>query len=324
MMKKYLLLFSQLFIAFNLFAQCPNNPWLPALEFVNNNFDSDTLHVHYKIDTSLVNNVWQVGAISKPGFPTAHSPVNALQTDTLNPYPINNLSAVDFWKDTNFFFMTPLASVSFWHHYEVDSLTDSLIVQFTIDSGAHWLDPEPFRDSVTAFGIIGFQILYEGIRSNNLHPYTSKKILFTGSDTSWTQVNICFTFLAINPPRKLDSSAYGVRFLMKTDSVQLNKPGWAIDDVRFMRPGIVGAVNDLLQLKLSIFPIPSKSGEFNIKYPFDYVKGHMDIFDMLGHRMKTLPLSENISIADLPDGIYYYKATFMDHEGSMNGKLIKE
>lgn len=322
-MKKYLLLFSHLFIVFNVFAQCPNNPWSPPLESFGNNFDHDTMHVHYKIDSSLVNNVWQIGGISKPGFPAPHSPVNALQTDTLNPYPTNNVSAVDFWNDSSFWFLSPVASISFWHHYEVDSLTDSLLVQFTIDSGAHWLNPDPFRDSVIAKGMNGFQISYEGIRNNSLHPYTSKKIVFTGSDTAWTQVSICFTFLAINPPRKLDSSAYGVRFLMKSDSVQQNKPGWAIDDVRFIRPGIVGAVNDLAQLRLSIFPVPSKSGEFNIEYPFDFVKGSLDIYDMLGHKMKTLPLSNRISIAEFPDGIYYYKASFVDHEGSLNGKLIK-
>lgn len=48
-----------------------------------------------KIDTTMPNNLWQIGKPQKPFFSSSHSPSNAIVTDTINSYPINNDSYFD-------------------------------------------------------------------------------------------------------------------------------------------------------------------------------------------------------------------------------------
>ncbi len=324
-MRTRTLLFSIIFLGFGSVskAQCPNNPWLPPLFSDSLDFEHVSNHVRYHIDTSMVNNVWRIGAVSKAGFPQPLSPVNALQTDTLIPYPVLNESAVMFWPDSAFNSGFHLASVSFWHHYDVDSLTDSLLVQLSIDSGKTWLNPTDFVDSAVALGYNGFMISYDGIRYDNLHPYTTEKIVFTGSDTLWTKVSICFTYMVLKPARQLDSSYFGIRFLLKSDTVQLNKPGWIIDDLKLYPPGVVGGLDDVGKKSLSLYPMPSASGEFHLANLPPYEKGEVRIYDMTGQCLNTVKLATTISIAEMADGIYFYKVF---SEGSIQytgGKLMK-
>jgi hypothetical protein len=228
-----------------------------------------------------------------------------------------------FWPDSAFNNGFHLASVSFWHHYEVDSLTDSLLVQMSIDSGKTWLDPMDFVDSAVALGYNGFMVSYDGIRYDNLHPNTTKKILFTGSDTSWTKVSICFTYLVFKPSRQLDSSYFGIRFLLKSDSMQLNKPGWIIDNLKLYPPGVVGGVEDIGKETLTLYPMPSASGEFHIANLSTCEEGEIQIYDLTGRWKKTIALHPAFSISELSDGIYFYKIITAFPNRAFSGKLIK-
>ncbi|MEZ5047959.1 MAG: hypothetical protein R2831_13320, partial [Chitinophagaceae bacterium] len=79
--------------------------------------------------------------MSKSGFLPSQYGGMAMQTDSLNPYPANNTSVFYVWKDSNYssnFFLTNYANIEFWHYYDVDSLSDSCLVQITTDSGATW------------------------------------------------------------------------------------------------------------------------------------------------------------------------------------------
>ena len=59
------------------------------------NFDQDTNYKKYfYIDSGNVNNIWQIGKPQKSVFNAAHSAPNALLTDTVNHYPVNDTSSV--------------------------------------------------------------------------------------------------------------------------------------------------------------------------------------------------------------------------------------
>ena len=322
-MKPGLLLFLFCLLIMKLHAQCPNNTWNPPLKTDSLDFDHPSLHIRYQIDTSLAGNCWQIGTVSKLGLLPAFSPAKALQTDTTQPYPVNQVAAFYCWPDSQFNGFYNFASLSFRHHYDVDSLKDSLLVQFSIDSGKHWLDPPAFIDSAQALGFFGFVMDYQGIRWDSLHPNYSHKILFTGSDTGWTQVSICFTFLAFKPARIIDSARYAVRFLMISDSVQQNKPGWEIDDIHFLQPGVVGAVSDYSILPVSIYPMPSASGEFSIDTGIPDFKGLLTIWDPSGRYTKSFNVENHFSIAELPDGLYFFSLNDEIHHKQREGKLLK-
>lgn len=60
-------------------------------------FRFDSSNIYLQIDTTSSNNIWQVGQPSKTFFDSAYSPVNAIVTDTINSYPVNNHSAFDIY-----------------------------------------------------------------------------------------------------------------------------------------------------------------------------------------------------------------------------------
>lgn len=91
-----------------------------------------------------------MGAVTKSGFLASQYGGKAIQTDTLNPYPINNTSVFYVWKDTSYyngFPDTTLSSLIFWHYYDVDSLSDSCLVQITTDSGLTWKNYNEYNGS---------------------------------------------------------------------------------------------------------------------------------------------------------------------------------
>ena len=54
---------------------------------------NDTFNDKFIIDTvNYPNNVWQIGKPQKTVFDSAYSYPNAIVTDTLNPYPVNDTS----------------------------------------------------------------------------------------------------------------------------------------------------------------------------------------------------------------------------------------
>ena len=276
---------------------------------------SDTFATNYfYVDTSFQNNIWQLGGVSKTGFPVSQFGGSGLQTDTLNSYPINNESAIEVWSSDNNINAAPGYSLSFWHYYDVDSMSDSCIVQYSMDSGVTWNDYS--FSLVNWSGMLNYDYNYDSI----LRPDLINKFLWTGKSAGWEQVNICTTFFIIGPQSKMPVN-FGFRFLFKSDSVQTNKPGWVIDKLRFKTAAIVGAVHDYAQNQLNIYPNPSYNGRFTIDFPSNYVTGKFMVYDYLGRNIKTLALTERIDLSSLPAGLYSYKALFEKTNQWFSGKL---
>ncbi len=103
---------------------------------------SNTNNLFFEVDTTLPNNLWQVGTVTKLGFPMANFGNRAIQTDTVNTYDTNNISAFNIWTNSIYYVPTQdsVFSINFWHYYNVDSLQDTCMVQYTLDSGLTWLN----------------------------------------------------------------------------------------------------------------------------------------------------------------------------------------
>src|SRR5690348_2572222 len=70
-----------------------------------------------RIDTSQANNLWQVGKPSKIVFNSAYSIPSAIVTDTINPYPPNNISSFTICEPLIHY---NLYHLSFTHKYNTD------------------------------------------------------------------------------------------------------------------------------------------------------------------------------------------------------------
>lgn len=282
-------------------------------------FESNTASIgKIFIDTSFPGNIWQIGAVQKPGFSNALSGTHALQTDTLNPYPVNNESAAILCLDssifpTSWYGTNPDFSFTFWHYYDTDTLTDSCILQVSLDSGKTWVN-YPVNSS--------FLMYYSGSLNNyGGNPWFNSDTLFwMGRSGGWKKESVCVFFLGEKGMQL--PKAYGFRFLFHSDSVETNKPGWMIDNIQLKTPQGSLGLEKLNKEALAVYPNPSSNGVFNIDYPYHYVKGAIQLYNSYGQKVKQLPLTRTISIADQPKGLYHYRVTFSGTEQRFSGTLL--
>jgi hypothetical protein len=130
MIKHLLILSSICFFTFSASAQNGN-----VIEADSTNLEVNSSLV--ELDTAA-SNIWQIGLPVKTFFGTSHSAPFAVMTDSINPYPVNNLSRFTVSIDSSQWGMFPDAYISFWHKYETDAGKDGGYVEISIDSGMTW------------------------------------------------------------------------------------------------------------------------------------------------------------------------------------------
>jgi hypothetical protein len=256
------------------------------------------------------------------GFPSAYSGAAALQTDTVTSYGISNESAVIVYADTSisWSFQEKTFSMTFWHYYDTDTLSDSCILQMTVDSGKTWVNSSDLQNA------LGWPlVLYTGSLNNYTgQPYLGDKWWWSGNSGGWQKESFCIFYVFAKGMQI--SRHYGFRFLFLSDSVQTNRPGWMIDDIVVRYPMFGGAgINDRNHSStVGLYPNPSSSGIFTIDYPSNYVKGSVTVLDQYGRTMKTLPLQKQIDLRNLPKGIYFYSILFDNTGQRFRGNFLYE
>jgi hypothetical protein len=205
-------------------------------------------------------NLWQVGIPSKTVFDSAYSPQRALVTDTSNTYPMGN----DSWFDVKLWipweFTNPL--VSFYHKWDMDSLTEGAWIDISYNNGLSWKNiiydtamisyNWPFINSVNLYGV--------NDTLNNGTP------AFTGNSNGWVLTQFQWIwFIPIKDNGWPENDTILLRFHFLSDSNETAKDGWMIDDfhiddVQF--PGSIKEYGSLGQLKLWPNPI---TDELNLR-----------------------------------------------------------
>lgn len=269
------------------------------------------------LDSTFTNNIWQVGSVQKAGFPIAFSGTKALQTDTMNAYPVNNQSAVIFYTDSTYIKNPGTFSVIFWHYYDTDTLKDICRLQISADSGNYWDNSRSYYTSPMLLQIVYYIGSLNNYQGEVLFP---DSLQWSGKSGGWRRESLCLAYPAMkgyNIPTR-----YGVRFLFESDSIQTNKPGWIIDNIQFKEPHLINGLEDVNETKLVIAPNPTGNGIFTIDYPKTYVTGNMDIYSTSGQLVRRMVLSPSVNISDLPKGLYYYRVIFNNTGQQFKGTLV--
>lgn len=270
----------------------------------------DTTHGIYPIDSCdfetpctwiLLSNdttgAWQIGAIQKPGFDSAYSPANAVATDTLEPYPVS-ISSSCFEIDLN---QLPLTGggivLSFVHRYDTDSLIDGGYLEISYDDGATWTNV-----------LLGPSWIYFG--AENLYAVTDTLAEgdcgFSGSSADWITTRIQWVLYGLTRGANVGLK---IRFCFKSDSIQTNKAGWIIDNIKISTTGFWGDIEDANAYHaLKIYPNPVVE-QLHLQFNPTTVKHYaIAIYDILGQQLTVpLPLLAGNSSLDLsayPPGVY--------------------
>jgi len=250
------------------------------------------------IDTTLTNNIWQIGNPSKTFFNSAYSVPNAIVTDTLGFYPRNNYSTFKVTLYDSLWNEQPLnaCSVRFMYKFDTDSLKDGGYVEISYDGGKTWTNiaNDPLVNTINHFYYDNTHYLNPVISNGNA--------AYTGKSNGWKQGELAWCWNWNNPQSVI------LRFVFSSDSIQTNKEGWMIDNIELIVDICEGIPEFQKDNLISISPNPvSTQLTVDIKDYSD--KNAVQIFDALGQCVYNNQdfKDKTIDTQQLQNGYYFLK-----------------
>ncbi len=259
------------------------------------------------------NGIWQIGAPQKTfGFDESYSLHKAIITDTINPYPVNNLSYFEF--KTMWFNKT---SFRFRYKLDTDTLKDGFYITLSNDNGVTWtnyLNPLSFNSPSNSGSINHFCV-------PPLDTLVNGELGISGSSGGWKIIQIEEPFYGV---KQMDTIYF--RFNFVSDSIETNKMGMMIDDLEFYFLYFPGSVEEYNSLQPILFPNPATTSiTINFKQVFDSNQNiYAEIYAINGSFLKRVHLnlqSNDVPIDDLENGAYFINY-FFEHNHISTQKLI--
>ncbi len=301
----------KLFFIIILFLTSSNNIIAQWNNFIS--FDTPANNIY--IDTLQTNNIWQIGAPHKILFDTAWSRPNAIVTDTVNYYPVNDTSSFVIKIIRPFLWQWipdsygPTPFVSFISKINTDSLLDGGYVEYSINNGNDWLLVNGYF-----FG------------NGNHPPYFGEgRALFTGTWNTWIQTSIVLG--DSNPDfgiETVDSVLF--KFTFVSDGINTNKEGWIIDEIEYGTVSVIG-INNIREenYNFNIYPNPVEN-KFCITFiETGSINNELKIYNVFGDLVYQSLIQNSkseINISDLPNGMYFVK--LISDKQILTKKIIKE
>lgn len=306
-MKRLILILAILMINMQSFAQ-----WT---QFVWDTITFEETYEYLEIDTSN-QNIWQIGDPDKIFFDSAFSTPNAIVTDTLSFYPINNSS--QFYIKIGEFnyegFYPYDIFIEIKHKYDTDTLKDGGYISVSYDYGLTWMNI--IRDTV-----------YEEVTppgaSENL--YTESDTLFngdfgfSGNSGGWVTTMFAWHGIPVDALNEIgDTMFIGFNFI--SDSFDTFKEGWMIDNIKLFSVDLGGGVKERINLNYNLYPNPT-SNTLYMSSDKELSGSEIKIYNQLGQLLINTTLAGNsVSVSDLLDGIYFLG--LLTDQGEIRKKFI--
>ena len=257
----------------------------------------DAVIIH--LDTAATN-LWQIGPPQKAIFDFAATLPNAIVTDTIANYPINNVSRFEA-KVRNTWGNWGILAVQWMQKLDTDSAQDGGIVEFSIDDGLTW---ENAHTNPYVYNFYGFDAV-------NMGPLHTGELGFHGLDSTWKNVWLCFDLSWMSSIN--DSIDFRFTFIsdsISTSTVGNDKEGWIIDNL-LAQLTTIHTINEVEQSEyMTVTPNPT-DGVINIttkKLDEFHIIERMELLDVQGRVVKswtTVPTKYFIDISDQPNGMYF-------------------
>lgn len=268
------------------------------------------------IDTTG-NNIWQIGTPNKVFFNSAHNGTKAIVTDTINSYPINDTSSF-IYVIRNPYTVTCYTSMEFWHKYDMDTLTDTGIIEASYDGGNSWV----LVSDTSEVSPMGSYFWWDDDFHASNGNYTNHPLTTTGKSDGWILSRFNWQWWI---PVKADTIIYPldslmIKFTIISDAIETNKEGWIIDDILTASAEwqLCSDIEETINNNFRIFPNPF-SQQMIIESMEDLKGSDIIIYNSTGIMVKEIHNASGHSITvqrdNLSSGIYYLVIT-------KNGKMI--
>lgn len=275
-------------------------------EFVWDTITFEEPYEYIVVDTSS-QNIWQIGEPDKILFDSAYSINNAIVTDTLNCYPLNNYSYFDLYIGSfNINGYPDNIFIEFKHKFATDTLKDGGFITVSYDNGNTWMN------------IIEDTIYWDSNpKWENGNLYSTNDTLFNGeygfSGNSNEWISTWFTWhnipCNVKSTMDLNGDTMIVRFNFVSDNIETNKEGWMIDNIKLYSVDLGGGINDSKVLDFKISPNPFN--ETAIIELDNYREVELSVFDIKGQLVRKSKYFNSQSIIlnrdNLKSGIYFMK-----------------
>ncbi len=251
--------------------------------------DFESTNDNIEIDTSNKSNIWQIGHPSKQFFDSAYSGVNAIVTDTFNPYPVNCNSKFILKIDSSHLNF-PNVSIAFWHKFDTDSLKDFGIIYYSFDDTLNW---KYLRD--TTYNEQNHVLYNEPIHGfwwRSLPNLTGESLGWIYSEYVWLwfapakSTNIKTTTILKSTSSEwpfIPKKIY-IKFQFISDSIKDNKSGWMIDNIRIHDYVWSNTTNINTDYKIIIYPNPTDE-KLNIRLPDNLAIEKYIVYDIKGNEL---------------------------------------
>ncbi len=298
--------------------------FLSAVIFIYiSSFSQSNIHIHdticfenpyeyVKIDTSS-QNLWQIGIPNKFFFDSAFSAPNAIVTDTVNFYPINNSSYFDLligeFNYPVYYWMS--FGVEIKHKFDTDTLNDGCYFTVSFDNGKTW--DNVINDS-SCFGLIP--------NTTGINLYTINDTLFngekgfSGKSNAWVTTSFFWSLQVTKNNQEFSGDTVILRFNFISDSIQNNKQGWMIDNIKLISNTDYGDIKAMQNFgDINIYPNPFTS--YTKLYLNKYYRTvELNIYNIQGQLVESQKYRNrriiNIYRNKLKTGLYFFKIILND------------
>jgi len=262
---------------------------------------------HLIIDTAAFpQNLWQIGRPQKPLFDSAASPINAIITDTIHPYAINNYSVFIINNTTTMGDVYGFRIFQGIYNVQTDSLQDYGRMEFSPDKGTTWIDL--INDTIY-----------------NAVVWDSQKPVLTGNSHGWKYFDVLLVDIGSVFNIQLGDTLM-FRFTFTSDSIPDNLGGLMYDNICFQ--DFIEGISEIhfKPIKSKIYPNPSS----NI-FTIEFENPKSEIFQLAVYDIHSKPIITKENITDnkttidaqqFKPGTYVYKLTNLKSKKRCWGKFI--
>lgn len=251
--------------------------------------------IFIEIDTTG-GNVWQIGPPQKVIFDSAATIPNVLVTDTINFYPPNDTSSFSFpmdpWSSWGIF------ALQWKQKLDLDSAQDVGIIEYSGDDGVTW----------TSIFNNPFLYNFYGYDSVNVDTTASGVVGFTGTDTTWKDIWVCFQMSWLQ--QWTDTVLF--RYTIMSDSTDNQSEGWMIDNMMMHITIVHTAKGEQKDAYQKIYPSVTDGVVYieTMALQEFHIIENMQLIDVNGRvvkEWKNVPTRFWIDISDQPNGTYMLK-----------------
>ena len=290
-------------------------------------FESDYMENLELIDTA--SNIWEYGYTDK----SINYVDKVFITDTLNPYPPNNLSSFKISCSFPAFhdvsgYPTPEAPgmaiiIQFAMAIDTDKRKDGGTVEVSFDDSVwHILGDQEALDYWNTFNYQDPRVYIHYPATFDTLPCLNKP----GFSGSYEEPHEGFKCAIKSFPVKNDSVKVYLKFTFCSDSIDNNREGWMIDNLIIVYralPPIDNIMDTEKNNEINLFPCPS-GDKIKVKAASKrFIHSPYEIVNINGQIVKQglLPTDGAINIATLKKGLYFFK---IGKQKVVTKKFIKE